>query len=71
MITKGPQLDKKRTLFTKYQTIVLNVHLIISQKMREKKQMSRFWEELVSLIKKDDETTPKTASLEGECGENT
>jgi len=36
MITKEPQLDKKRIVFTKYQTILLDVHLIKSQKVREK-----------------------------------
>lgn len=71
MITKGPQLDKKRTVFTRYQTIVLNVHLIISQKMREKTKRVKLWEEQVSLLKKNDETMPKTTSLEEECGENT
>jgi len=38
MITKGPELDEKRTVFAKYQTVLLNVHLIESQKMREKQK---------------------------------
>lgn len=44
MITKGPQLDKKRLVFTEYQTILLSVHLIKSQKMRDKNWRIRLWE---------------------------
>lgn len=64
-------MDKRRIVFKKYKTILLNVHFTISQKMRGNKTERVILNKGFLLpYKKKDGTTSKTASLE-ECREET
>lgn len=64
-------MDKRRIVFKKYKTILLNVHFIIAQKMRRNKtERVILSKEFLLPYKKKAGTTSKPASLE-ECREDT